>query len=111
MTDNITGKGLDVPLLGIRKAVEEIWASKKDGDNKDGGGASHLKALFKDPVFNFANQFKLSTSQVSKTIIGIENEVNKFHFAYPGKHSPQTICSLRYFWNFCRGLDTRGAWF
>ena len=66
MTDNITGKGLDIPMLGIRRAVEEIWGSnlvnEQDQENNSGG---HLKALFEDPVFDISNQFKLSTSQVS----------------------------------------------
>ena len=66
MTDNITGKGLDIPMLGIRRAVEEIWTSDLDNDsNQQGKSAVHLKTLFEDPVFDIANKFKLSTSQVS----------------------------------------------
>ena len=62
MTDNITGKGLDVPILGIRKAVEEIWPSLELQGKEE--SKKHLKALFEDPVFDSANKFKLSTSQV-----------------------------------------------
>ena len=66
MTDNITGKGLDIPMLGIRRAVEEIWISDLDNDsNQQDKNAVHLKTLFEDPVFDIANKFKLSTSQVS----------------------------------------------
>ena len=62
MTDNITGKGLDVPILGIRKAVDEIWPSVELQGKE--ASKKHLKALFEDPVFDTANKFKLSTSQV-----------------------------------------------
>ena len=62
MTDNITGKGLDVPILGIRKAVEEIWPSAELQGKEE--SKTHLKAIFEDPVFETANKFKLSTSQV-----------------------------------------------
>ena len=58
MTDNITGKGMDIPILGIRHAVDEIW----DSSQPENGG--HLKALFADPVFDVSQKFKLSTSQV-----------------------------------------------
>ena len=62
MTDNITGKGLDVPILGIRKAVEEIWPSAELQGKEE--SKTHLKAIFEDPVFETVNKFKLSTSQV-----------------------------------------------
>ena len=64
MTDNITGKGLDVPILGIRKAVHEIWPSVELQGKE--ASKKHLKALFEDPVFDTANKFKLSTSQVCR---------------------------------------------
>jgi len=64
MTDNITGKGLDVPILGIRRAVEEIWPSAELQGKEE--SKKHLKALFQDPVFDTANKFKLSTSQVCR---------------------------------------------
>ena len=51
MTDNITGRGLDVPLLGLREAVKEagLW------EHQD---------LFDDETYNTINHFKLSTSSV-----------------------------------------------
>ena len=42
---------MDVPLLGIRKACQELWPEK----NID---------LFEDPTYTISNEFKLSTSQV-----------------------------------------------
>ena len=65
MTDNITGKGLDVPMLGIRRAVNELWNSSSGFDSETNTeNAKHLTAIFQDPVFDTANKFKLSTSQV-----------------------------------------------
>ena len=65
MKDNINGKGMDIPMLGIRRAVNEIWDTKKDYLFDDEvQDTAHLKALFDDPVFDTANDFKLSTSQV-----------------------------------------------
>lgn len=65
MKDNITGKGMDIPMLGIRRAVNEIWNTKKDHlSEEEIQATAHLKALFDDPVFDTANDFKLSTSQV-----------------------------------------------
>ena len=66
MTDNITGRGVDVPILGIRRAVDELCKPNKSeagAEAKENHG-KHLKALFEDPVFDTANKFKLSTSQV-----------------------------------------------
>ena len=51
--DNITGKGVDIPMLGIRKAAEVVAAS------------AGIMALFDDPVFQMSLRFKLSTSQVA----------------------------------------------
>ena len=66
MTDNITGKGLDNPMLGIRRAVNEIWNSSSVLDSeRNSDNSKHLKAIFQDPVFDTANKFKLSTSQVT----------------------------------------------
>ena len=65
MKDNITGKGMDIPMLGIRRAVNEIWNTKTDYlSDEEIQDTAHLKALFDDPVFDTANDFKLSTSQV-----------------------------------------------
>ena len=65
MKDNITGKGMDIPMLGIRRAVNEIWNTKADYlSDEEIQDTAHLKALFDDPVFDTANHFKLSTSQV-----------------------------------------------
>ena len=70
MTDNITGRGLDVPILGIRRAVNEIWnASKEEMSEEEIKDKKHLKAVFDDPVFVVANAFKLSTSQVNRDYI------------------------------------------
>ena len=51
MTDNITGKGLDVPLLGLREAVKEA-------------GLWEYQDLFGHQTYNIINHFKLSTSSV-----------------------------------------------
>ena len=51
MTDNITGRGLDVPLLGLREAVKEA-------------GLWEFQDLFDDETYNTINHFKLSTSSV-----------------------------------------------
>ena len=51
MTDNITGRGLDVPLLGLREAVKEA-------------GMWEFQDLFDDETYNTINHFKLSTSSV-----------------------------------------------
>lgn len=66
MTENITGKGLDIPMLGIRRAVDEIWSSKCDNESHtDNQNREDLKAIFEDSVFDTSLKFKLSTSQVS----------------------------------------------
>ena len=62
MTDNITGKGVDIPILGIRRAVNEIWNTPKEEIKEN----QHLRAIFDDQVFDTANAFKLSTSQVTR---------------------------------------------
>lgn len=49
MKENIFGEGVDVPLLGIRMACDQLGLEEK---------------LFEDPTFTNANKFKLSTSQV-----------------------------------------------
>lgn len=49
--ENIFGEGVDVPMLGIRMAAQDLWPDDP-------------LPLFKDPTFDFANKFKLSTSQV-----------------------------------------------
>lgn len=49
--ENIFGEGVDVPMLGIKRASEELWPNEP-------------LAIFQDPTFDFANKFKLSTSQV-----------------------------------------------
>ena len=65
MTDNITGKGLDIPILGIRRAVKEIWNTPEEELTEDEiQETKHLRAIFDDPVFITANSFRLSTSQV-----------------------------------------------
>ena len=51
MKENIFGEGVDIPLLGIRRAAEELWPEEP-------------LPLFKDPTYDLANKFKLSTSQV-----------------------------------------------
>ena len=51
MKENIFGEGVDIPLLGIRRAAEELWPSEP-------------LPMFKDPTYDLANKFKLSTSQV-----------------------------------------------
>ena len=51
MKENIFGEGLDIPFLGIRMTCQELWPDK-------------TLDIFKDPAFQTANHFKLSTSQV-----------------------------------------------
>ena len=51
MKENIFGEGVDIPLLGIRRAAEELWPDAP-------------LAMFQDPTYDLANKFKLSTSQV-----------------------------------------------
>ena len=67
MTDNITGKGVDIPILGIRRAVNEIWNTPKEElSEEEIKENQHLRAIFDDQVFDTANAFKLSTSQVTR---------------------------------------------
>ena len=51
MTDNISGRGLDVPLLGLREGVKEA-------------GLWEQQDLFHDETYTLINHFKLSTSSV-----------------------------------------------
>ena len=55
MKENIFGEGLDIPMLGIRMACQELWPDK-------------VLEIFDDPVFQMSNHFKLSTSQVGRLI-------------------------------------------
>jgi hypothetical protein len=46
--------------------VNEIWNSSSVLDSETSSdNTKHLRAIFKDPVFDTANKFKLSTSQVT----------------------------------------------
>ena len=51
MVDNILGRGLDIPLLGLREATREagLWDQQE---------------MFTDPAYEKLNRFQLSTSQV-----------------------------------------------
>ena len=51
MLDNISGKGLDIPLLGLREGVKEA-------------GLQEFQELFHHQSYASLNHFKLSTSQV-----------------------------------------------
>ena len=51
MLDNISGKGLDIPLLGLREGVKEA-------------GLQEFQELFDHESYTTLNHFKLSTSQV-----------------------------------------------
>ena len=51
MLDNISGKGLDIPLLGLREGVKEA-------------GLQEFQELFQHQSYATLNHFKLSTSQV-----------------------------------------------
>ena len=55
--DNITGKGVDIPMLGIRRCMQELLSKGEisEDDTK----------LFQDPAFDKSLKFKLSTSQVA----------------------------------------------
>ena len=50
MVENITGFGMDVPMLGIREATRALRAEPI--------------ALFEDGVYAASNLFQISTSQV-----------------------------------------------
>ena len=50
MKENISGEGLDIPMLGIREALKLL--------DKD------LPKVFTDDVYSSCNLFQLSTSQV-----------------------------------------------
>lgn len=52
MTENINGEGMDIPMLGIREALKEVYPDKD------------LPELFRDEVYQSSNLFQLSTSQV-----------------------------------------------
>ena len=52
MTENIFGEGMDIALLGIRKAAEHLWPEE-------------TLPIFADPAFHRANKFNLSTSQMT----------------------------------------------
>ncbi len=51
MKENIFGEGVDIPLLGLRRASEALWPDDP-------------LPLFQDPTYAYCNLFKLSTSQV-----------------------------------------------
>ena len=51
MMDNISGRGLDIPLLGLREGVREA-------------GLEQHQHLFSHAAYTAINHFKLSTSQV-----------------------------------------------
>ena len=51
MMDNISGRGLDIPLLGLREGVKEA-------------GLEQHQQLFSHAAYTAINHFKLSTSQV-----------------------------------------------
>ena len=53
--ENITGKGVDIPMLGIRYAVKHLGEK----------GLEETQRIFSDPAFEKSIQFKLSTSQVA----------------------------------------------
>ena len=55
--DNITGRGVDIPMLGIRRAMLELLEQGKVGQDD--------MKLFGDPAFDHSLRFKLSTSQVA----------------------------------------------
>ena len=50
MVENITGFGMDIPMLGIREATKALRAEPI--------------ALFEDGVYTSSNLFQISTSQV-----------------------------------------------
>ena len=46
---NITGKGLDIPILGIRRAVKEIWNTPEEElTEEEIQETKHLRAIFDD---------------------------------------------------------------
>ena len=51
MVDNISGRGLDIPLLGLREGVREA-------------GLGHAQEMFDHESYEAINHFRLSTSQV-----------------------------------------------
>ena len=55
--DNITGKGVDIPMLGIRRCMQDLL--------RKGEISEEDTKLFQDPAFDKSLKFKLSTSQVA----------------------------------------------
>lgn len=51
MLENITGRGMDIPMLGIRETCKALRPNQRI-------------SLFEDEVFKKINFFELSTSQV-----------------------------------------------
>ena len=82
--DNITGKGVDIPLLGIRKAMtallEKGEIQREDYKifevefclaNRDIASNFNFNVIlikFQDPAFETSISFKLSTSQVAVSL-------------------------------------------
>ena len=69
MLDNISGRGLDIPLLGLREGVSAMPVSDDEVlmvmmlQVKE-AGLSEFQELFDHEAHSAINHFKLSTSQV-----------------------------------------------
>ena len=89
MLDNISGRGLDIPLLGLREGVSVIAVSDDESVNANGimmmqvkeAGLSEFQELFDHEAYSAINHFKLSTSQVPVALpmsfMGRRNNVGK----------------------------------
>ena len=68
MLDNISGRGLDIPLLGLREGVSAMPVSDDESVNAvlqvKEAGLSEFQELFDHEAYSAINHFKLSTSQV-----------------------------------------------
>ena len=88
MLDNISGRGLDIPLLGLREGVSVIIMSD-DSESGNGtmmlqvkeAGLSEFQELFDHEAYSTINHFKLSTSQVPVALplsfMGMKNNIGK----------------------------------
>ena len=55
MYETINGQGIDIHLLGLYQAAKETLPT----------ASNSMPSIFTDPSYKLANEFRLSTSQVS----------------------------------------------
>ena len=87
MVENITGFGMDIPMLGIREATRALRADPV--------------ALFADGVYTASNLFQISTSQarITRNLDTVERQAKQNRnalFTTLGSHRPaQVLHGLR----------------